>query len=174
MSRHDHLHHHDKVAGTVLSKEFYANHYLKKFMQSWFWLKLNEWNHFIPMVLPKIIFKLLLNSKEDYQYTSTEFAWLLDMVNYTLQVSKTIVEAELLCQHINIHSERRRFSGLWKLWLSSKHFSSFCGGISTFLGILGSWRPASCGRCPWADWQHHQYLYSLQVVFRCFTDKLWH
>ena len=30
------------------------------------------------------------NSKEDYQYTSTEFAWLLDMVNYTLQVSKTM------------------------------------------------------------------------------------
>ena len=67
------------------------------------------------MVLAKVIFKLLLNSKEDYQYTSTEFAWLLDMVNYTLQVSQTIVEADLLCQHFNIHSERRRLSGLWRL-----------------------------------------------------------
>ena len=38
--------------------------------------------------------KLLRNSKEDYQYTSTEFAWLLDVVNYTLQVIKTIEESQ--------------------------------------------------------------------------------
>ena len=31
--------------------------------------------------------QLLLNSNDDYQYTSTEFEWLLDMVNYTLQVT---------------------------------------------------------------------------------------
>ena len=123
------------------------------------------------MVLAKVIFKLLLNSKEDYQYTSTEFAWLLDMVNYTLQVSKTIVEADLLCQHFNIHSERRRLSGLWQLWLSTKHFPSVRRGLSTFLGVLGSWCPAPCGRCSWADWQHYQHLYSLQVVFRCFICR---
>ena len=32
--------------------------------------------------------QLLFNSNDDYQYTSTEFEWLLDMVNYTLQVTR--------------------------------------------------------------------------------------
>ena len=32
--------------------------------------------------------QLLSQTNDDYQYTSTEFEWLLDMVNFTLQVKK--------------------------------------------------------------------------------------
>ena len=90
MSKLDNVHQPDQVAGTVLSKEFYADKPLNSY-EIYALFVLNCYETYTKDYcngLVENVNKLLRNSKEDYQYTSTEFAWLLDMVNYTLQVIK--------------------------------------------------------------------------------------
>ena len=76
---------------------------------------------------------MLLQTNEEYQYTSTEFEWLLDVVNYTLQVK--LIEIFLNLLTINIQDETyeydfhansshqiEEYQPLWEFWIPGDSF----------------------------------------------------